>query len=91
MIKVLLILMALLALAVCALVLAVRIQRKSLNKARSDLLHYRIQLDEVREDAECLQTALKAQVNVEDKANAEKQNLSKTADSDLIHRANNLF
>jgi hypothetical protein len=66
-----------------------QIKRADKEQKRAETLHKA--LGTAQWKAERLQQALNKQTSVEAKVNEQKQALSSTADTDLVHRANDLF
>lgn len=77
--------------ACLVLFLVVKAQAKRADKARAEAQTLHKALGNAEWKAERLQKSLNKQNRVEVKAHEQKQELSSTADADLVHRANNLF
>jgi flagellar biosynthesis/type III secretory pathway M-ring protein FliF/YscJ len=89
---------ALIALAIVVLVCVVRAQGAKLkaaeegaDKAEQESAVYRQAMNEAEARASRLKQALAGNVDIEEKANVERQELAKTNDADLARRANSLF
>ena len=86
----------LLALLVVSLVSAVAIlianlRGKRVKKAEAEIKTLREAFALVKEKAVRLQSALDQTATIGREANAERKELAETLDSDLVHRANDLF
>jgi hypothetical protein len=91
-------LVACITLAIVVLVCVVKAQGAKLkaadaraDKAEQEVEAYQQAFTDAESRASRLKQALERNVEVEEKANVERQELAKTADNDLVRRANNLF
>lgn len=91
MIQFLLIVLLVLALVAVVAIFVAIFQSKKAKKATEEMQTLRGAFAEVREKAERLQKALDVIAEIEGEANAERKDLAKALDSDLVTRANNLF
>jgi type II secretory pathway pseudopilin PulG len=77
--------------AVVILFLIARAQVQRADAAEREVAEYRNALAEVKARAERLKETAGKTAEVQERANEERQELARTADADLVHRANNLF
>jgi len=91
MIQFLLIVLLVFALVATVAIFIAIFQSKKAKKVTEEMQTLRSAFTEVREKAERLQKALDKTAKIEGEANAERKELAKTLDSDLITRANSLF
>jgi predicted Holliday junction resolvase-like endonuclease len=82
----------LILIAICViLVVVICIQAKVCKKAKQENASLREAFLQVQNRAERLQKALGGIAKLEENANAERQELNRTPDADLVNRANGLF
>jgi biopolymer transport protein ExbB/TolQ len=77
------------ACAITGVILCLQIKRAGKAEAEAARLHDAFW--QVARKAEALQTARKQTTQITEEANAKRQKLNTTADSDLVSRANDLF
>jgi uncharacterized protein HemX len=90
-IQVLLIVVGVLLVAVLVLFLILKIQKQSLERVYTELNAYQTAMSDTEKKASLLQQTMITQTKVEEKAHEERQEVSKTSDTDLVKRANKLF
>jgi hypothetical protein len=91
MIRFLLIALSILVLVAAAAILAAILQGKRAKKAEKEAKALHEAFWQVKEKAERLQKALGETAKIEEEADAERTELARTPDVDLVDRANSLF
>jgi Tfp pilus assembly protein PilO len=91
MIQFLLIVIAMLTAGAGIFFLIAKHQKKRADRAEAEVKSLHEAFLQVKEKAERLQRAQEKQAKAEVKANEKRKELSDTSDSDLVHRANDLF